>query len=51
MLCVFTEDLTKSEDKEDVKKEVEDGKGAKKTEDPEVNSGLTHLCFKIATSF
>ncbi|KAG7216987.1 hypothetical protein INR49_001641 [Caranx melampygus] len=30
------EDLSKSEDKEDVKKEVEDGKGAKKTDDPEI---------------
>ncbi|XP_033957567.1 chromodomain-helicase-DNA-binding protein 4 isoform X1 [Pseudochaenichthys georgianus] len=30
------EDLSKSEDKEDVKKEVEDGKGAKKADDSEI---------------
>lgn len=41
MSSVFTEDLSKSEDKDDVKKEVEDGKGTKKTDDPEVNSAIT----------
>lgn len=46
MISVFTEDLSKSEDKEDVKKEGEDGKGAKKTDDPEVNSAITHFGLK-----
>lgn len=39
-MCVFslcTEDLSKSEDKEDIKKEGEDSKAAKKAEDPEVH--------------
>jgi len=37
--CFLSEDLSKSEDKEDMK-EVEDGKGAKKKDDPDVNSAF-----------
>ncbi len=45
MCAVLSEDLSKSEDKEDMmKKEGEDGRGAKKADDPEVNSAF------IATS-
>lgn len=40
MCFLFSEDLSKSEDKEDMKKEGEDGKAAKKADDPEVNSSL-----------
>lgn len=32
----FVEDLSKSDEKEETKKEYEDGKGAKKTDDSEV---------------
>ena len=37
VFCSLLEDLSKSEDKDDMKKEGEDGKGAKKSDDPEVN--------------
>lgn len=41
---VFPEDLSKSEDKEDVKREGEEGRGAKKTDEPEVDhESLIHL--------
>lgn len=36
MCSVLLEDLSKSDDKEEMKKEGEDGKGAKKGDDPEV---------------
>lgn len=39
----MSEDLTKSDDKEDMKKEVEDGKAAKKADDPEVNSAFISI--------
>lgn len=35
--AVIAEDLSKSEDKEDVKRESEDGKSAKKVDDSEVS--------------
>lgn len=35
--AVISEDLSKSEDKEDVKKESEDGKSARKVDDSEVS--------------
>lgn len=36
MSAIFSEDLSKSDEKEETKKECEDGKGAKKTDDSEV---------------
>lgn len=51
MCSVLSEDLTKSDDKEDMKKEVEDGKAAKKVDDSEVNSAfisITHFCFQYS---
>lgn len=36
MCSVLLEDLSKLDDKEEMKKEGEDGKGAKKGDDPEV---------------
>lgn len=47
MCFLFSEDLSKSEDKEDTKKEGEDGKAAKKADDPEVNSAL-NFCFHFS---
>lgn len=40
MGAVTPEDLSKSEDKDDIKKESEDGKGAKKVDDLEVSPDL-----------
>lgn len=37
---ILAEDLSKSDEKEEMKKEYEDGKGAKKTDDSEVISTL-----------
>ncbi|XP_016893522.1 chromodomain-helicase-DNA-binding protein 4 isoform X2 [Cynoglossus semilaevis] len=34
--CHSTEDFSKSDDKDDIKKEAEDGKGTKKSDDPEI---------------
>lgn len=48
-----TEDLSKSEDKEDLKKEDEEGKGARKTDDPEASHFFVlalHFFFIPATS-
>lgn len=42
-LHVLSEDLSKSEDKEDMKKEGEDGKGAKRADDSEVNNALISI--------
>lgn len=45
MGAVISEDLSKSEDKDDIKKESEDGKGAKKVDDSEVSPVL--LVFSV----
>lgn len=49
----FSEDLSKSEDRDDMKKEGEDGKGVKK-DDPEVNSAfisyLTHFLLSVLSN-
>lgn len=45
---VLSEDMSKSDDKEEMKKEGEDVKGTKKADDPEVNSAFTSIspiCF------
>lgn len=47
MFSVFTEDLSKSDDKEDIKKEGEEGKGAKKADDPEVSCIHIRYCCLI----
>lgn len=36
MSAIFAEDLSKSDEKEETKRESEDGKGAKKMDDSEV---------------
>lgn len=46
VLSVFTDDLSKLEDKElELKKEGDEGKGAKKAVDPEVNSAISIFNF------
>lgn len=52
MFSVFKEDLSKSDDKEDTKKEGEEGKGAKKADDPEVKSAFSiHINYFCLISF
>lgn len=46
-MAVISEDLSKSEDKEEVKKESEDGKSAKKVDDSEVSPVLWVLSLTV----
>lgn len=50
MGAVISEDLSKSEDKEDVKKESEDGKSAKKVDDSEVSPVFRVFQFDFSSS-
>lgn len=50
MYFLSSEDLSKSEDKDDLKKEGEDGKAAKKADDPEVNCAFKSISSTIFTS-